>query len=203
MRQFVLFLFIAIMAAMPLQAASVTASALLTQTYANQIESWLGEGPITLTRIFYKQTGDGLNSNNFHNAVDGQGRTITVMSVSNYSNQIIGGYNPINWDTHNHYHMASNTNAFLFNLTNTMLFRKNNTTWTHETYNNASYGPTFGAGHDLYVDSSLQSGYTYGNYSYGSGNGSSSNPLVSGAWGNNTYYSTLEVFTITTPDFCQ
>ena len=198
MRQFLFFLVVLTIALMPLQAASFNASNLLTQAYADQLQAWLGEGPIILTRIFSKVTGDGLTATNFHASADNKGRTITLMKVSNYSNQIIGGYNANSWDTTTGWRFASNTSEFLFNLTNTTKFQKNNTNWTHTTYNNIDRGPSFGPGHDLYVDATLQSGYVYGNYSYGTGNGSATNPLLSGySTGAGTTYSGLEVFTIT------
>jgi hypothetical protein len=54
-------------------------TALLTQAYADQLESWLDEGTIEITRIYEKQAGH--TSQNFHNAVDGKGRTFVLMEV--------------------------------------------------------------------------------------------------------------------------
>ncbi len=193
MARSLLFIIVIALSTLSIQAASVDQSVLLTQSYLNQLESWLGQGPIGLTRIFYKQSGDGLNSNNFHSAVDGKGRTITVLRISNLSNQIVGGYNPISWDTHGHYHTAVNTSAFLFNLTNSAVFYKNTNNMNYETYNASNYGPTFGGGHDLYVDSTLQSGYGYASYSYGSYQWSNMN--LTPGYASYTY-DRMEVFTI-------
>jgi hypothetical protein len=60
---------------------------LLSQSYADQLETWLGEGPIEVTQIYAKATGD--TSTTFHHAVNGQGRTFVLIEVlaGNYDAQ--------------------------------------------------------------------------------------------------------------------
>jgi VCBS repeat-containing protein len=153
-------------------------SVLINQAQANQIAGYLGEGNISLTKIFSKAAGDGKTSPQFHAAVDGQGRTITVLRVLyNGQEYLIGGYNPQSWNANTgYYNLTSNDadrKAFLFNLTSNFVQRQRlsndpycGACGLYQTYDNNGYGPTFGAGHDLYVDTNLQAGYTY-NYSYG------------------------------------
>ena len=89
--------------------ASLAQADLLTQADEVQLETWLGQGDVTLTKIFSKQPGDNKSEADFHAAVDHKGPTFTVISI--YGNgggtyesipdldaQIIGGYNPQSWD---------------------------------------------------------------------------------------------------------
>jgi hypothetical protein len=156
----------------------VGGSSLLSQSDANQLESWLGEGPITLNNIFTKTTGDGQDSYDFHAAADGQGRTFVVMEVlTTYGNsyQIIGGYNPQSWDNSGSYHYTSTDaerTAFLFNLTTATLQAQqlnsspSASAGPYQTFNRLDYGPTFGGGHDIYSDTTLSAGYAQ-QYTYG------------------------------------
>lgn len=158
----------------------VGGSNLVTQAQANQIAGYLNQGNITLTNIFSKTSGDGKTSANFHAAGDGQGRTITVYRVQyNGQQYLIGGYNPQSWSSINNYNVTPNDTdrtAFLFNLTSDFVQRQKLTSnpscgscGQYQTYNTSSYGPTFGGGHDIWVDNSLQAGYAY-NWSYGDSN---------------------------------
>jgi len=168
---------VAMLASAAVQAATVVGgSTLLTAGYANQLETWLGEGPITLTNIFTKQAGD--DAFDFHAAADGRGRTFVVMygTEGNTGNSAIyGGYNPQSWNSTNTYNITNNIadrTGFLFNLTNDQLFRQRTTAFTggpwsgvdggmYQTYNAAGYGPTFGGAWDQYVAGSLNVGYSY------------------------------------------
>jgi hypothetical protein len=154
---------------------------LLNTASANQLESWLGQGPVTLNNIFSKKIGDRKNSNTFHNAADGQGPTFTVMDVAvNSAHQIVGGYDLQSGSTIGNWNLTfsdSQRTAFLFNLTSSV--RQNQPPSTapsgledtgfYQTSNDAG-GPAFGGGFDLaaYV-SDLEQGYA-SQYSYG-GNG--------------------------------
>ncbi len=188
-------------------------SSLLSAGDVTQLEAWLGEGPLTLTNIFTKTVGDGQISSDFHAAADGQGRTFSVIEVlatQGNSHQVIGGYNPQSWDSHIHYHDPyddADRTAFLFNLTSLVRQDQRLTTspagpiiGRYQTYNYDGYGPTFGGGHDIWVNPSLSSGYA-AQYSYGPGSDiiySGTNIIGLPYAGSNTSidYGTIEVFTI-------
>lgn len=203
MKKTILFSMIFILLGWSNAATIIGTSDLLTLGYANQIETWLGEGAIGLTRIYAKQSGH--NSVNFHNAVNGQGRTIVLLEVSSHS-KIIGGYATTSWTNSSDYNYTSNANAFVFNLTNPTVRYHSYNFSTAETYNNSTYGPTFGNGHDIYVNSSLSGGYGYG-YAYRSttrtGNpdisnmGHSYSIVGDGINASSLTYGKIEVFTIT------
>ena len=109
-------------------------SALLTPASASQLETWLGEGPLTLTNIFTKTAGS--TTADFHVAADGQGRTFSIMEVSGLvdipsglpvaGTYVIGGYNPESWSSADQWHFSPpyGFDAFIFNLTDLRLQRQ-------------------------------------------------------------------------------
>lgn len=178
-------------------------SALLTPGSASQLETWLGEGPLTLTNIFTKTTGS--TAADFHAAADGQGRTFSIMEVTGLLDMgsvpvpgtfIIGGYNPQSWSSIGDYNYSppSPTDAFLFNLTSGSLLpqRTDGSYGVYQTYNWGPYGPTFGGGHDLF-SGDLYTGYAFA-YSY------TTTPFVGPNVFGGTYHTfnidRVEVFTI-------
>ncbi len=185
-------------------------SALLSEADVAQLSEWLGEGPVTLTKIFSSTPGDGQTSADFHAAADGQGRTLTVIELPaqrSYGRKVIGGYNPQSWESAGYYHDSgadAERTAFLFNLTTATRFAQKlgaeyDDPGVYQTYNVASYGPTFGGGHDLQIASDLHSGYG-SQFSYGPGlyegfDGS----IAGGGQGSEMVFGTVEVFTIGIP----
>ncbi|GAB6053227.1 hypothetical protein JCM17960_20470 [Magnetospira thiophila] len=164
-------------------------SSMLNAGSLSQLESWLGQGDLSLTNIFTKTAND--TSYTWHAAVDGQGATFTVMEWNYLDAQgqaqtdLVGGYNPQSWDQSSNYHYTSadsERTAFLFNLTTGALFSQcliydsscgygygsYYNEGQYQTYNSPYYGPTFGGGHDLYVTSDLDTAYSY-IWSYGTG----------------------------------
>ena len=103
----------------------------------------------------------------------------------------IGGYDPVSWNSFSGYNVTNTYDGFVFNLTDGVKRQQTN---EYQTANVAGYGPTFGGGHDIYVNNTLDMGYSYA-YSYGSGG---ANSLVdsSGYNGSNMQIRALEVFTI-------
>ena len=161
----------------------VGGSTLLTQSSADQLATWLGEGDLKLTNIFSHTTGDGQNYSDFHNKVDGKGRTFTIAEVTSIgaSKIIVGGYNPQSWSsdgTNNNAVTDPERTAFLFNLSAAIPFELkeklvavDNNVGLVRTNNQATHGPSFGSGSDFGISapnsvSSLDRGSAY-QYSYG------------------------------------
>jgi hypothetical protein len=96
--------------AAPAQAAvMVGGSALLASGDADQLESWLGEGAITLTNTFTKQAGD--DAVYFHAAADGKGLTFVVMYGTENStgkSAVYGGYDPQSWRSSSGWNVTPN-----------------------------------------------------------------------------------------------
>ncbi|MES2019232.1 MAG: PEP_CTERM-anchored TLD domain-containing protein [Pseudomonadota bacterium] len=172
----------------------VGGSTLINSAGQTQLEAWLGQGELTLTNIFTKSNGK--SGYDFHAAADGKGATFSLMSASEDGGttwKTIGGYKPVSWTSQYDYHYASplEWSAFVFNLSDGV---KKNEINQYQTYNGAYYGPTFGGGHDIFVDGNLGYGYSYG-WSYGAATGQS---LVDGSYydGLDMLIRDLEVFTI-------
>ena len=116
--------------------------------------------------LLYKATVDGFNSHTFHAKANNQGATLTIFRASN--GRIAGGYTPYNWQSISNYINVPQGQAFLFSVSgNNANKYYNNRSSQYSMYDNNSYGPTFGGGHDLYIpnNSNSNSGYT-NPYSY-------------------------------------
>jgi hypothetical protein len=145
-------------------ATVIGGSDLLVGGGLTQVESWLVNdsqlsyaGPLQFTNIFDKAPGN--TSTHFHAAADGNGATVVLMEARVMGStgpwQIIGGFNPQSWSGlgYNLTVPLADRTAFIFNLTTTD--RRDQAAdasyGVYQTYNNGSYGPTFGGGHDIYV----------------------------------------------------
>jgi hypothetical protein len=175
--------------------AIIGGSDILSLADAQTLEGWLGEGPIALTRIFAKDVAnsDFDDSRDWHREVDLKGRTISVWEVTLSDGKggadefVFGGYNPQSWDGSGagtvlggyvETLVDTDRNAFIFNLTTSTKLEQCKTSYdlscgfnqeatgSLQTYNRFDYGPTFGNGHDLYVNGDLDGGYNY-HYAFG------------------------------------
>jgi hypothetical protein len=151
------------------QAATIVGgSDLLDAAGAAQIETWLGQGPVTFTNIFDKTTGD--TASDFHAAVDGKGPTVFLAQVSGaFGSAVIGGYDPVSWDQNLGDFVLTpdpaDRTAFVFNLTSSTYFPQNSgPLGEYQTFDYPSYGPVFG-GSDLVVYGDLSGGFAQA-YSY-------------------------------------
>ena len=118
------------------------------------IRNWLGKD--AKFELCFRSSIHGASSSTFHSRCDNKGPSITFIKTNNGFR--FGGYNPLSWDTSNNY-KSNDSTAFLFSLDKQSKIPIQNQSWV--TYNNNSYGPTFGGGHDIYINSSMNSGYSY------------------------------------------
>jgi len=151
-------------------------SSLLDHSAQSQLERWLGAGQFNLNNIYTKQAGD--TAVEFHSAADGKGATFTLMKLVNTEGMafLVGGYNPQSWSSTDGWHTTDpdyERTAFLFNMTAPAVYRQVLSDYvlpsqgSRQTFNGIKYGPTFGTGHDLYLNETLDVGFswqvTYGN----------------------------------------
>ncbi|CAF0858914.1 unnamed protein product [Rotaria sp. Silwood1] len=109
-------------------------------------------------KLIYKASHDGFDANAFHFCCNNKGPTMTIIQSSN--NYLFGGYTSIPWTSNDSY--ADDSTTFLFTLINphnippTKYFiRPDHTECAIRHHKN--YGPTFGAGHDIYLANSSNS----------------------------------------------
>ncbi|GBB87675.1 hypothetical protein RclHR1_14160001 [Rhizophagus clarus] len=102
--------------------------------------------------LLYRANRDGNTAETFHSKCDNKGATIVIIKIKN-SDHIVGGYNPLIWDSSNKY--KSTNDSFIFSFTNRNDLQtakvghiKNDQTG-NAIYSQQGYGPKFGGGHDL------------------------------------------------------
>ncbi|CAF4873087.1 unnamed protein product, partial [Rotaria magnacalcarata] len=121
-------------------------------------------------KLLYKATQDGFRAIDFHRLCDNQTHTVTI--IQSKTGYLFGGYAQIPWSSRNTY--QTDLKAFIFTLTNpksvlpTRFLIKGGFE-QYSIYHGATYGPTFGGGHDILVPdkSNENSGYTNFPHSYG------------------------------------
>ncbi|RGB30149.1 hypothetical protein C1646_818049 [Rhizophagus diaphanus] len=107
--------------------------------------------------LIYRASRDGISGAAFHNLCDHKGPTLVIAKIAN-SEQIIGGYNPLDWkpilNKDNNYYKPT-TDSFIFSFadrnnpqTAIVSYPKENHQY-FSIYSHLSYGPIFGGGHDL------------------------------------------------------
>ncbi|RGB39405.1 hypothetical protein C1646_664663 [Rhizophagus diaphanus] len=67
-------------------------------------------------KLLYRSSQDGVDTNSFHKNCDDKGATIWIEKIKN-STQLIGGYNPLNWDSRQPRWVAT-ADSFIFNFIN-------------------------------------------------------------------------------------
>ncbi|RGB36466.1 hypothetical protein C1646_666969 [Rhizophagus diaphanus] len=98
--------------------------------------------------LIYRASRDGNTPVAFHSKCDNKGATIVVIKINN-SNQIVGGYNPLQWDSSNKYKPTSD--SFIFSFKNSVeVGYSNNNQFSIGCC--SAYGPMFGGGFDLYFN---------------------------------------------------
>ncbi len=122
----------------------------LNEFYGQEGQKWV---------LIYKATRDGFLSADFHRCCNNQGPTITVIqSIGVTGSYLFGGYTSISWNSLQTY-VNDNNGPFLFTLTNPHAIPPTKYSVklrNHSIFDHVSYGPTFGAGHDLYISSHSQ-----------------------------------------------
>jgi hypothetical protein len=106
--------------------------------------------------LLYKASRDGWNVQAFQSRATNRGPTITIATLTD--GRIVGGFNPLPWQSSNQYRNAPS--SFLFDNNDKYITNNGSTFGSgNAVYDAASYGPTFGGGHDflsLYQGSGMQ-----------------------------------------------
>ncbi|UZO02805.1 uncharacterized protein OCT59_021283 [Rhizophagus irregularis] len=131
-------------------------SKVITYQHAELILKWIDRLDITakLTssyefKLLFRGSRDGLSPNKFHEICDNHSRTVTIVKVKD-SNEILGGYNPIEWKSNQSNSTTEDSFIFSFHNNGTekyILSRVTNENYS--TWNSKNCGPSFGS--DLYI----------------------------------------------------
>jgi len=137
-------------------------SKLLKNEYKKDILRLLEEKGGVKFKLLYQGTRDGFRADDFHRFCDEKGPTMLFIQAG-ATNNLFGGYFEGSWNTSNRY---STQKSFLFSLRSSkgeilkLTPREND---SNHVYCGRSYGPTFGGGHDLYLNSNMTSMSNYCN----------------------------------------
>lgn len=121
---------------------------------------WLPEDLRHSSTLLYRRTTDGTTAADFHSAVDGNSHTLVVISTTD--GFVFGGYNEGTWEgPTSGYYEGFNPDNFLFSINSARKWPIRPDRLEYGTYNRDTYGPTFGGGHDLFLNSEMTGGYCY------------------------------------------
>ena len=129
----------------------------------DNINHWIGT-PYKTWNLCYRKSTHGASSTTFHKLCNNRGETVTVATLNTGAK--VGGYAPCSWRSAANYNYNCG-GAFLFSLTKMHKYDKhyyhdansNSFSYQYYVYDNQSYGPTWGGGHDWYIASNMTSGY--------------------------------------------
>ena len=110
--------------------------------------------------LLYKASRDGWTPQKFHQLCDNKGAPYTRVTLAD--GRVVGAYTSVSWTSNAGY--VNDTTAFLYD--GTRKYTTDSGIWgpgAYATYMNASYFPTFGGGHDLYIggDWMYMNAYSY------------------------------------------
>ncbi|GES76309.1 carbohydrate-binding module family 13 protein [Rhizophagus clarus] len=98
-------------------------------------------------KLIFRASRDGFAPNKFHKICDNRPRTITLIKLE-ASDEILGGYNPIEWKSNNSFGTTKNSFIFSFEKNGYILSRVMDE--ERSIFNSSNCGPSFGNG-DLHL----------------------------------------------------
>jgi hypothetical protein len=108
-------------------------------------------------KLLHRSSQDGFDPASFHRNCDNKGATIWVAKVQG-STQLVGGYNPLDWDKHSGWKQTAD--SFVFNFTNGKNISTAELSYSsnrqHSVYCSKSYGP-----HTSSLQSSFDNKWSY------------------------------------------
>ena len=140
---------------------------LLNEEEKSMVNNWIlkrmkSEGKKIEMTLLYKLKTHGDAYSTFHSYCNGKNYTLTLVRTT--KGYRCGGFITQSWNSSGSY--MTDKNAFLFSLEFKEMYPVNKD-GTNAIYDNGSYCPTFGNGHDLYIASGCSSNYSsYCNFPY-------------------------------------
>ncbi|CAB4392632.1 unnamed protein product [Rhizophagus irregularis] len=97
-------------------------------------------------KLLYRSSQDGVDTKSFHKNCDNKGATIWIAKIKD-STQLIGGYNPLNWNG-SRSRWDATADSFIFNFKNRKDISTSKVSYVKKqdraVWNSYSYGPTMG-----------------------------------------------------------
>ncbi|KAJ5067064.1 pep-cterm sorting domain-containing protein [Anaeramoeba ignava] len=128
------------------------------EEYVKKLQEWINDNDFfSKMKKGFSAKRDGFNSQNWHKAVDGKGKTLVIIKTKD--NFIFGGFTQVGFKSANG-ERINDSNAFIFSLRNDkgdripakFTYKQNSAI-----YSGLSYGPHF---NDFILGSNLQPGYS-------------------------------------------
>ena len=108
-------------------------------------------------KLLYRASRDGFRGSDFHSKCDEHANTLTIFKASGSGSFIFGGFTSVAWESSKPGQYKSDANAFLFSLTNKdnqpCKMKIDKSKEKYAIYCGSEYGPKFGSGHDICIDS--------------------------------------------------
>ncbi|GBC02021.1 hypothetical protein RclHR1_04410014 [Rhizophagus clarus] len=129
---------------------------LVNRTHIKLFINWINKGnddPVSYKfNLLYRASRDGNTAETFHAKCDNKGATIVVVKIKN-SEQIVGGYNPLFWDSSDR--GKSTRDSFIFSFENKNDLQTAKVVYSfggqYSIYCGSVNGPVFGS-NDLFVN---------------------------------------------------
>eukprot|EP01083_Nonionella_stella_P084773 234744_1 len=149
-----------------LELIELRGSTLITESHLAGFKKMLPNGAGSQFSLIFKASRDGFSSLDFHTRCDGQCPTLVVAKAVD-SDIIFGGYAAVPWHSNGAYIQDPQKRCFLFRIDGDLAVKFSVIKPENTIYGGAGYGPTFGAGHDLYISNNANQ--NEGSYSAGTG----------------------------------
>jgi len=135
-----------------------------------KLNEWAGYSVDKYWTLAFRASRDGFTAAKFHQLCDNKGETFIIIKSQN--NYIFGGYS-CSWTSCNNY--VTDAKAFIFTIKNPHNIppTKYLSNGSQSIYDHSTRLPTFGGGHDLYVNGATCTVNFPHSYSDTTGNGSS------------------------------
>ena len=108
--------------------------------------------------LLYKASQHGDSASNFHSFCDGKENTLTLVITD--KNRRFGGFTAIKWDPNSSY--KTDSQSFIFSLDNSEIYYLKDPKSQSIIYCHSNYGPTFGGGHDFFIQNKSSAGENSG-----------------------------------------
>ncbi|KAJ5075312.1 pep-cterm sorting domain-containing protein [Anaeramoeba ignava] len=142
------------------------------EEYVKKLQEWINDNDFfSKMKKGFSAKRDGFNSQNWHKAVDGKGKTLVIIKTK--QNFIFGGFTQVGFKS-NYSGEINDSSAFIFSLRNDKGDRipeKFTYKQGRAIFSRSDVGPLFGDGYDFCLSSNLQPGYSQFGYSYNLPNG--------------------------------